>query len=356
MKKILAITAISVCILLQTIEVFAWTDKRVEKEKKEHKQYTVPDGGKLFIDNTYGKVHINTWDKNEIIIDITVTAKAKTDEQAQEILDRISFSASGDEGGRNVFCKTVLAPQKHNIEESSMQIDYVINAPKKNALDIINKYGDVFLADFAGKLSMHVSYGGLNMQTLTGGDKRIKVAFGSAMVSSIESGVFDISYSNLTIDQAVDIDVTNKYGSTEITEVRNLKIDQKYGNIEISTVGKLDGNIDYTNLEIGNLQKSADLSLKYCGKANIKTVGTGAEQLIMDVHYSNLFCHFAEGVNLTGDITTSYSSIKKSASFGPIELADLSTNNTNSQHYKIKIGAGKGNMVISAYYSNINFK
>ncbi len=356
MKKLLTIAIISVCILLQTIETFAWTDKRVEKEKKEHKQYTVPDGGKLFIDNTYGKVHINTWDKNEITIDITVTAKAKNDEQAQEILDRISFSASGEEGGRNVFCKTVLATQKHNIEQSSMQIDYVINAPKKNALDIINKYGDVFLADFSGKLNMHVSYGGLDMQTITGGDKNIKVAYGSAMVSSIESGSFDISYTNLTIESAGKIDVTNKFGNSNITSVQNLSIDQKYGNVETGTVGHITGTIDYANLEIAELQTSANLALKYCGKADFKLIRQGVDQFVTEAYYSNVSLHLADAANLSMEIATSYSSVKKSATLKAVELTNITPNSMNSEHYRGKAGAGAGNMVINAHYSNINFK
>ena len=356
MKNLLIITIAFICIQIPATNAFAGSLWGSVKEKKEHKQYTVHDGEKLFIDNMYGKVHINTWDKNEVTIDITVTAKARTDGDAQEILNRISFSASGDEGGRAVFCKTVLAPQKHNIEESSMQIDYVVNMPKKNELEVTNKYGDVFLADFAGKLKMYVSYGGLDMQTITGSDKRIKVAFGSASVSSIESGIFDIAYSSLTINDAGDIDVTNKYGNSEITEVQNLKIDQKYGNIEMGTVGRVDGNADYTNVEIGNLQKSANLVMKYCGKANIKSVGPGIEQLDLDVHYSNLFCHFAEGASLSADITGSYGSVKKSSGAGSIELTDLNPNGTGSLHYKMKVGGGSGNMVINAHYSNVNFK
>src|SRR5581483_7968577 len=115
---------------------------------------------KLVIDNIYGHVHINTWDKNEITIDISVTAKARTEDEAQEVLDRISFvMSSSDEGGHKVFCKTVLGPQRHNISESSMEINYTINTPKRNPIDITNKYGDVYLGDFMGKMRMNVSYG-----------------------------------------------------------------------------------------------------------------------------------------------------------------------------------------------------
>ena len=356
MKTIVIRIALTLAVCVQAFHGFAASWEQVSKEKKVHSQYTVQSGDKLVIDNTFGRVHVNTWDKNEITIDITVTAKAKTESAAQEILDRISFVMPDESGGRQIFCKTVLAPAKHNNESSSMTIDYTINAPKKNALDITNKYGDVYLGDFSGKMRMNVSYGGLDMQAISGDDKRIKVAFGNAIVSSIESGTFDISYSNLTIDQAKDIDVTNKFGKSDITSVDNLKIDQKYGNIEIGTVNQVTGTIDYTNAGIGKIQKSADLTVKYCGKADFRSIGANVDVIRLDAYYSNLSCHFAEGANLSADVTSVYSSMKKSPSFGTIELTDLNPNSTGTQHYKVKVGMGEGSMTINAHYSSINFR
>ncbi len=152
---------------MQMVAVSAEERDMVTKEKKTHNEYKVQDMDRLMIENMYGKVHINTWDKNEITIDISVTVKARTEADAQTVLDRISFvMSSNEEGGHKVFCKTVLEPMRHNIQNSEMTIDYTINAPKKNAIDITNKYGDVYLGDFSGKMRMNVSYGGLDMQAI----------------------------------------------------------------------------------------------------------------------------------------------------------------------------------------------
>jgi hypothetical protein len=357
MKKLLVIPAVIVFMLVQIVCASARERDLVTKQKKVHNQYTVQDMDKLEIDNMYGKVHINTWDKNEITIDIDVTVKANTESEAQEMLDRISFNtASNENGNHSIYCRTMLEPMRHNIRNSEMNIDYTINMPKKNPIDITDKYGNVYVADFSGKMHMNVSYGNLDMQNISGPDKRIKVAFGNARISSLEMGVLDISYSNLTIDKAQNIDVTNKFGKSDISSVQNLSIDQKYGNVEIGTVNKVGGNVEYANFEVDNIVEGIELIAKYCGNIDLRSIGRNVDKVNLDIHYSNLYCHFAEDANLSADIAGTYSNFKKHASFGTIDMTYTDPDDTKSQHFKVKIGKGGGDMIINAHYSNINFK
>jgi len=97
--------------------------------------------------------------------------------------------------------------------------------------------------------------------------------------------------------------------------------------------------------------------MKYCGKADFKSIGANVEQLNIDAYYSDMVFHFAEDANLTADITTSYSNIKKLASFKGFDLTVVSQGNMgNSGHYKLKVGKGDGSANINGHYSNINFK
>jgi DUF4097 and DUF4098 domain-containing protein YvlB len=358
MKKLWVAIAPAILILIQFSPASAERWEQVAKEKKVHHQYTVQDMDKLEIDNVHGSIHINTWDKNVITVDVTITAKARSESDAQEVLDRISIvNSSNESGGHRIFYRTVLEPTSHNVENSNMTIDYTINAPRRNAIDITNKFGDVYLGDFSGKMRMDVSYGALDLQTVSGNDNRIKVAFGSAMISSIEAGIFEISYSNLTIDKAGDIDVTNKFGKTDVASATTLKIDQHYGNVELGAVGAISGYINYADIAIDNLKKSFDLTLKYCGRADVKSVGPNVDLVKMEAQYSNMDFRFAEGANLSMDITTTYSTVKKGAFSKSLELTSSGNKEDwKTEHYRGKIGSGAGNMTIEAHYSNINFK
>ena len=357
MKKLWIHSVFAVICLAHALPAPARHWEEVSKEKKVHKQYTVSDMDKLEVDNVHGRVHINTWDKNEITVDVTVTAKARSESDAQEILDRVNIVLSDEDAGHRVVCKTVLEHEVNNITHGQMQIDYMINAPKKNALDITNKFGDVYVGDCSGKIRINVSYGALDMQNITGSDDRIKVAFGSAMISSIDHGIFDISYSNLSIDRAGDIEVTNKFGKTDVTSVKNLRLEQKYGNVELGTVGVMRGELNYANVDIDNLQKSGELTLKYCGKAEIRSVGPDVDLLTMEAHYSNLFFHLAEGANLSVDVTARYGNVKASSFSKSMELVrEGNKEDWNTTRYRGRAGKGDGRMTIEAHYSNINFK
>ena len=358
MKKVRIIIVMAALLMLQIPTAWGRSLELAEKEKKIHNQYTVQDLDKLSIDNIYGNVHVNTWDKNEVTVDVTITAKAKNEDAAQTMLDRvnINISTNGD-GGHKIDYKTEIDEPLSKGKNSEITINYTINAPKKNALDIINKYGDVYLGDLAGKLRLMASYGAVDIQNLTGGDKIIKATFGKAMINSIEHGNLDISYANVSIDKAGDITLTNKFGNTDVTSGEKLAIDQKYGNVKLGSVSELSGTFDYGNLVIDDLQKSAYLSLKYCGKAELRSVGPNVNKIDMDAHYSDFECHFAEGANLSISMTTSYSNVKNAAFLKSAELSNVNHDpSIKSGRYEGKAGKGEGEMVIDAHYSNISFR
>src|SRR6476661_8753086 len=59
-----------------------------EKSKRINKVFKVNATDKLDIENSFGKIHINTWDKNEITVEVVMIARANSEEKAQEILDK----------------------------------------------------------------------------------------------------------------------------------------------------------------------------------------------------------------------------------------------------------------------------
>ena len=76
-----------------------------EITKEFHKEYTA--GTKtLEISNKYGDVVIQSWDKDQIIIDIKVTVDMPNKEKAQRLLDLIDIQFS--EGSDAITAKTVI--------------------------------------------------------------------------------------------------------------------------------------------------------------------------------------------------------------------------------------------------------
>jgi hypothetical protein len=85
------------------LQVVAGGDQS-EKKKSYSKSYPVSGNDKISLTNSFGELRINTWDKNEVKVDVTITGKGSTDERAQEIIDRITIEDGKSSSG--VYFKT----------------------------------------------------------------------------------------------------------------------------------------------------------------------------------------------------------------------------------------------------------
>ncbi len=82
---------------------------------------------------------INTWDKNEIRVDVRIEAKGGTEEIAQRILDNIYIEDS--KSGSSVSFMTKMKnknmnwnnDKKKEYKEQGMKIDYTVNLPSGNS-------------------------------------------------------------------------------------------------------------------------------------------------------------------------------------------------------------------------------
>jgi hypothetical protein len=325
------------------------------KEKKITKTFSVGENDRLSVENSYGKVHINTWDKKEISVEVKILALHKNDSKAQELLDRIKISDIRTSG--RISYKTIISTGNLVMNgKQSMSIDYTIYIPVGNPLSVVNKFGDVYLDDFSGELDLHVAYGALKAGKLSGVDKAIKVQFGSAVITSIESGRLDIQYSKLNIEKAQKIDVINMFGSTNITSVQNLKIDQRYGSMNVGTVAQMSGKIEFADFDVTKLLKSIDLTMKYCSRADFGLIGSGVELIRVNANFSSLYFKFDDSSNMNFNINTRFGEFKPYNSSRFTNYRKDKEGSTNGGAYSGSFGRGnEGAMVITLSYGNIYF-
>ncbi len=98
MKKHLSLHKlfVTLALLLTATWSFAGDGDKVEKKKSYSKSYPLSAGEKISLNNRFGEVKIATWDKMEVKVEVTITARAASDEKAQSILDGIHI-----EDGKN---------------------------------------------------------------------------------------------------------------------------------------------------------------------------------------------------------------------------------------------------------------
>jgi hypothetical protein len=323
----------------------------ISKEKRVSGRFAAARG-KLVIDNRYGKLDVNTWDKNEVTVDITITARANNAGDAQEILDRISIAEPGN-SGNGIYYKTEIGKVGTSKSESGFSINYVVHMPRNHTAELTNKYGDIEMESTDGKLSIDLKYGNLKIGNLGGSNSDIKVAYGKADITSIESGNVRSSYSTLTIGKAGTVQIFNEFEKTNIGTVRSLDIEQKYGNLNIGSVNNLKGHTQYAGLTVDKLLKSVQMTVKYGNGVKFNYIGPDVDNINLSTSYTNQVYHFDNGVNLSANISSSFGNLQNKAS--NISLSNSSS--ITSATYKGKIGNGsRGSMTLTTSYGNIIFK
>jgi hypothetical protein len=234
--------------LLPATKIFAGDDLTIEKKKTYNKTYPLTGSQKVSIKNSFGTVQINSYKGSEVKVEVTVIAKASTDERAQDILDNISIS---DNGGSTVSFETKMGNNNNNNnrgrknESQSMEVNYVVSMPEGNPLTVQNEFGKTVLGDRSGLTDITEKFGELEVGTLTNVDQ-VKVEFGSIKAEKLVGGKTSFSYSEVKINSfggavktSLEFCSKTKLGITN--EVTDVNISNSYSDIELSFPASFNG-------------------------------------------------------------------------------------------------------------------
>ncbi|HUR11388.1 MAG TPA: hypothetical protein VM012_08465 [Flavitalea sp.] len=207
MKQILR--AYSIVIFLSVFTqsaVLAAGEPQVEKKKTYNKSYDVDNNDVISLKNQFGEMRINTWDRNEVKVEVTITSKANTEERAQEILDKISIEDG--KNGNGVYFKTNWKndkdedkkekSKKEEHREEGMTINYLVYLPSRNPIDISNQFGATIIPDISGETRIESQFGTLDAGNLSN-VKDLSIQFGSGEVESVNNGKLNFQFNNKPI-------------------------------------------------------------------------------------------------------------------------------------------------------------
>lgn len=260
-------------LLVITLVLFAFSVQAQQKvSKKISKDFTMAYKGKLRLDNKYGDVTITGWDKNKIsiIVDITVIHKKK--ENAENLLKRISAQIKDQNGVTNItsviaekssgfFAKYFSLPDAFDFDRSNVQIDYAIHLPVNAKLDITNKFGDIFIEDWHGKLKVDLQHGDMRVnEDLNNAD--INIRYGNANVKAIDYASIHLKNSEIEIAGAKDLNINSSGSRIKVGQCTTLEIYSSKDVINIENTGTLLGILKYSDMRLNGLSKSMDLNLK----------------------------------------------------------------------------------------------
>ena len=189
--------------------------------RADEKQFNVSKGGKLILDITNGDIHINTWDKNQLVL------KSDIDENDED--NKLTVSQSGN---------TINVNGTHNFSGSDLQISvpYDFNFQiETNAGSVIfkgNVTGRVEVKTSGGDIKTDNIYGFLDANTSGGNITTLNIKG----QTKLNSGGGDIKVGDIE----GDLTLKTGGGNVKVGKVnKTLKLKTGGGNISVAEIGNI---------------------------------------------------------------------------------------------------------------------
>lgn len=337
-----------IIIVLIVISSIARADS--EKRKSVNKSYKVSSSTIVHLKNSFGKMHVETWDKNEVKVDIEVIVRASNDDRAQSLLDKISIDIDdGNPSGRLSF-RTSISNNKSG-RNTSFEINYDVSMPKTNNVELKNSFGDLYLGDLSGDTEIDVQYGNMKTGRLTG-DSEIKLSFGSGFseIDALNEGELKVSYSKLSVEEIGNLDVHSSFSTFETEKAKSIDLIAKYGEVEIGEIDVLEADVNFSGFELGQINKSLVLDIDYGGSLEIG-VNKSVELLDVNSSFGPVNIELDPDISGTIEVRTSFCNLRYDED--QIEFSKIIKDNTSSE-YEGKLGNGSGTTIkIVSKYGNV---
>lgn len=324
-----------------------------EKRKTINKSYQVSSSTELSFSNSFGEMHVETWDKNEVKVDIEIIVRASNDDRAQKLLEKIKIYIDDDSPKRELSYRTSIN-NNNSGRNSSFEINYNLSVPKTSDLTLKNSFGDTYLDDHSGKTELNVQYGNLKAGKLSG-ECKVKLSFGSGFseIDAMPNGNLKVSYSKLNVEEMGDVDINSQFSTFTNESADKVNLVAKYGEVEFGKVNSLNADVNFSGFELEELHESIVLDIDYGGSIDI---GVKKSVKLVDIKssFGPVSIELDEGVNGTIDARMSFCDLRYDED--QINFNKIIKEHTSSE-YEGKIGNGTGtNIKIVSKYGNVRIR
>lgn len=311
----------------------------VERKKTIVKLFDIRPGEMLSIDNRHGNVQVRLWDKPSVRIDITITANAPNESKLTEAINSVTIEEKRSTNGISV--RTVISspgPRPNwgdKKRENSLRIDYLVQMPEHNPLNLKNSFGDTDIVRFLAPLSVETSYGSFRAVDLENMANEIVVRFGNANIGQMLSGKLE-----------------SKYSEVKLEKVKVLKLVNKFGSLNIGEVASLNADIGYAGTKIGTLTENGTVKLNF---ANGFSIGEStAENIDIQAAYSSVILPAQTPAKF--DVSVTYGNFQYPARVPVTFTNKPGTSRTKQYEGNIGSEAPVSNIRVISKYGNVKLK
>lgn len=244
-------------------------------EKNYDKSFPTAADGRLDIYNKYGEVIIRVWDEDSVRVMVNIEAAGKTTEVVQKNMERINISfrsvgnlitvATNVSKGSGFFKELMSEVDDYSksiFGSNGLKVNYEIWIPENFNLNIENKFGDVYMSDLTGRISIDLGHGDLKANRLDG-EVVLKQSFGKNNIDYISNGTITYRGVESRIRDSKMLNIESSSSEIDIEKVKFIQLNSRNDKIYINEVSELIGDGTFSDLRADIVYKSANLNFNY---------------------------------------------------------------------------------------------
>jgi DUF4097 and DUF4098 domain-containing protein YvlB len=128
---------------------------REEQTDRQTKTLRVGANGELSLANVAGDIVVSRGSGNEVSVEIVKTARARTVEEAREMLGLVEVTASERQGRAEVRIVNPDSERRNNRRGINVSVSYTVSAPAGTRLTASSVSGSIKVTDITGDLTLN---------------------------------------------------------------------------------------------------------------------------------------------------------------------------------------------------------
>jgi hypothetical protein len=301
--------------------------KSSEVEKRINREFSIATDGKLMISNKYGRIDVAIGESNKIKVEVVIKVEASSEKKAQERLALINVRFEEDKNRVSALTEIESSSGWMSWFETGnteIQINYNVLVPADIYLDLINKYGSIYvetttrdmridldygdirLGDVYARLSLDMAYSNGAISRVNNGD--IILAYSELEMEDAEAVRIDMKYADLVMGSAIRANVLTAYSDFRAIDIDELTYRGKYDDVSIERVKSIDYGKCVFRHEDRWVKSAWHFEMRY-GDLQVSNIIPGFTRIDINTSYTGVVLRFAPVTSYAVDAQNNYCDI-----------------------------------------------
>lgn len=289
-------------------------------EKREFvRRFKIQPETRIDITNKYGKIELNTWKKDSVVINFKMEINEKKPIKLEKTLENLDFDISNSQ--HYLIVKTTVDKNRSQIESEflkfketilqtngSIRIDLEVWLPADHELRLENKFGDIIMGDYQGETQISLSNGKLKCGDLPA-KSSINLSFADATINNLPNSRIISNYSDIQLRNSGTLRLETKSSTIEILNSTDLSIDSRRDKYRIRIADKIDAYGNFSHFTVSDLKDKANFRMSY-GSLEMEKIQTDFSSIYIDSRSADLNLYFNPEAKFNFQITESKTNLK----------------------------------------------